>query len=56
MLTVDQKKRWTAAQLLRHSWITLGDDKLSGIDLTGSLPLMKKFNFRRRLRAAADAV
>lgn len=56
MLTVDQKKRWTASQLLRHSWITLGDDKLAGKDLTGSIQVMRKFNARRRLRAAADAI
>lgn len=56
MLVVDQKKRWTASQLLRHSWITLGDDKLATKDLTGSIQVMRKFNARRRLRAAADAI
>lgn len=56
MLCVDQSKRWSAAQLLQHPWITLGDEKLASKDLTGSITVMKKFNARRRLKAAADAV
>lgn len=56
MLCVDQEKRWTAAQLLQHPWITLNDEKLAAKDLTGSITVMRKFNARRRLKAAADAV
>ena len=56
MLCVDQSKRWTAAQLLQHPWITLGDDKLANKDLSNSITVMRKFNARRRLRSAADAV
>lgn len=56
MLCVDQSKRWTAEQLLKHPWITIGDEKLEAKDLTGSITVMRKFNARRRLRAAADAV
>jgi serine/threonine protein kinase len=56
MLCVDQSKRWSAAQLLQHPWITLGDDKLANKDLTSSITVMRKFNARRRLKAAADAV
>jgi hypothetical protein len=51
-----QKKRWTASQLLQHPWITLGDDKLANKDLTASITVMRKFNARRRLKSAADAV
>lgn len=56
MLCVDQKKRWTAEQLLQHPWIKMGDETLQAKDLTGSIAVMKKFNAKRRLRAAADAV
>eukprot|EP01038_Epipyxis_sp_PR26KG_P013634 gene13634-18295_t len=56
MLCVDQSKRWTAEQLLKHPWITLGDDLLEAKDLTSSIVVMKKFNARRRLVAAAHAV
>ncbi len=56
MLCVDQSKRWTAEQLLKHPWITMGDETLEAKDLTNSIVVMKKFNARRRLRAAADAV
>ena len=56
MLCVDQSKRWTAAQLLNHPWITLGDDKLATKDLSNSITVMRKFNARRRLKSAADAV
>lgn len=56
MLCVDQSKRWTSQQLLSHPWITMGNESLEAKDLTASISVMKKFNAKRRLRAAADAV
>jgi calcium/calmodulin-dependent protein kinase I len=56
MLCVDQSKRWSAAQLLKHPWILLGDDALANKSLPESIVTMRKFNARRRLKAAADAV
>jgi serine/threonine protein kinase len=56
MLCVDQSQRWTSAQLLQHPWILMGGQTLQAKDLTNSIAVMKKFNARRRLRAAADAV
>lgn len=56
MLCVDQSKRWTAEQLLHHPWISMGNESLEAKDLTNSITVMRKFNARRRLRAAADAV
>ena len=34
----------------------MGEDKLKNKDLSGAITQMKKFNARRRLRAAVDAV
>lgn len=56
MLCVDQSKRWKAAELLEHPWLVMGDETLMQKSLIDSLATMKKFNARRRLRAAADAV
>mmetsp|Transcript_1485 Transcript_1485/g.2443 ORF Transcript_1485/g.2443 Transcript_1485/m.2443 type:complete len:292 (-) Transcript_1485:308-1183(-) len=56
MLCVDQRKRWTAEQLLKHPWITEGDEELANRDLSNSITVMRKFNARRRLKSAADAV
>lgn len=56
MLTVNQKKRWTTKQLLQHKWLKMDDALLQGKDLSSSVTVMKKFNARRRLRAAADAI
>ena len=56
MLCVDQSKRWTADQLLRHPWILMGDEVLQSKSLVESVITMRKFNARRRLKAAADAV
>jgi serine/threonine protein kinase len=56
MLCVDQSKRWTADQLLEHPWMKMGDDTLQAKDLQNSIAVLRKFNARRRLRAAADAI
>jgi serine/threonine protein kinase len=56
MLCLDQKKRWTARQLLQHPWIVAQDEVLAQRDLGKSLQELKKYNARRKLRAAADAV
>lgn len=55
MLCLDQKERWTAKQLLEHSWILLGDERLANKNLNIAAT-MRKFNARRRLRAATDAI
>ena len=56
MLTVNQRERWSATQLLSHYWITAGDTELATHDLSGSIVQMKKFNARKRFRAAGNAV
>jgi calcium/calmodulin-dependent protein kinase I len=56
MLCVDVKKRWTAEQLLEHPWIKTDDSVLADKNITGTLITMRKFNARRRFRAAATAI
>lgn len=56
MLCLDQSQRWTARQLLSHPWILAGDEELMNRDITGSLAELKRYNARRKLKAAADAV
>jgi len=56
MLTVDQKKRWTAQQLLQHPWITYDAKALSTRGLDNTITNLKKFNARKKFRAAAQAV
>lgn len=56
MLQVKQKKRATTSQLLKHKWLSMDGNQLEDKDLTPSITVMKSFNARRRLRAAADAI
>ena len=56
MLTVDQKERWSAEKLLDHPWLNIPDESLSSKDLSSTVTVMRKFNARRRLKAAADAI
>ena len=56
MLCLSQQERWTAEQLLRHPWITAGDEQLAAKSLTNALVEMKRFNARRRFKSAADAI
>ncbi len=56
MLTVNQKERWSAKQLLQHSWITEDSNKLASKNLASSVVTLKKYNIRRKFKAAADAV
>jgi serine/threonine protein kinase len=56
MLTVNQQERWTAKQLLEHPWVTANSDVLKNKSLDSSVSAMKKYNIRRKFKAAADAV
>lgn len=53
LLTVDPKKRLTAAEALRHQWIQATDESLEERDLTLT---KKRLRARRRFRAAVQAV
>ena len=56
MLCVDVKERWNAQQLLSHPWIQTGDEELANRNIDGTLVVMRKFNARRRFKAAASAI
>lgn len=56
MLCLDQKERWTAGQLLRHPWIEAQDEVLANKDLNSTLVEMKRYNARRKLKAAANTI
>ena len=56
MLTVNPKKRITAKQALSNSWITGSDAKLAAMDLGKNLEEFKKFNAKRKFKAAVKGV
>lgn len=56
MICVNQKNRWTAKQLLQHPWILKEDESLANKSLTEAIGTMKKFNARRRFKAAIETV
>lgn len=56
MLCKDQRKRWTAEKLLAHPWMTVDENVLAKNSLAGSQDTLKKFNARRRFRAATQAI
>lgn len=52
LLTVDPKRRLSAADALENTWITSGDEKLQNYDLGSNLVEFRKFNAKRKLRQA----
>lgn len=56
MICLDQKERWSASQLLNHPWILAQDEVLASKDITSTLVEMKRYNARRKLKAAANTI
>lgn len=52
MLTLDQNKRITAEEALKHPWIKNRDRVASMVHRQETITVMKKFNARRKLKAA----
>ena len=56
MICLDQRERWTAAQLLHHPWMEAQDAVLASKDITSTIIEMKRYNARRKLKAAANTI
>jgi len=56
MLQVDPDKRFDARKALMSDWIDADDDVLQEIDLSDVLKVFKKFNAKRKFKAAVKAV
>jgi len=56
LLTVKPSQRVSAADALKNPWITEDEDKLAGKDLGANLTEFKKFNAKRKFKAAVKSV
>lgn len=56
LLTVDPNRRSTATKVLESKWMSAGDDYLQSQDLGLNLAEFKKFNAKRKFRAAVATV
>lgn len=56
LLTVDPAKRLTAKQALRVPWMIEDDKTLADHDLGTNLTELRKFNAKRKFRAAVSTV
>ena len=56
LLTVNPKKRLTARQALKNTWIRLDDAALERKDLGKNLKAFTLFNAKRKFRAAVNSV
>ena len=55
MLTVDPDARWSAKQLMGHPWLHQSGEILKA-DLAGTQEELKRYNAKRRFKAAVTAV
>lgn len=56
LLTVDPKRRITAAEACEHPWLSTARGNLTQHDLGAGLEKLKIFNATRKLRAAIRSV
>jgi len=56
LLTVDSKKRLTAAEALKHPWINTSETELVRRNLQHSLQTFKRFNAKRKFRSAVHTL
>ena len=56
LLTVQPTKRLSAEEALKHKWMTQDDSVLAGQDLGTNLTELRKYNAKRKFKAAVNAV
>lgn len=56
LLTLNPRKRLTAAGALQHKWMTSSDEVLQSMDLGANLNALKKFNAKRKFKAAVKTI
>jgi calcium/calmodulin-dependent protein kinase I len=56
LLTVNASNRLSADAALKNGWITAGDDFLISQDLGVNLKEFKKFNAKRKFKAAVSTI
>jgi len=56
LLTVSPAKRISAADALKHKWMTADDNTLANQDLGANLSELRKYNAKRKFKAAVNAV
>jgi calcium/calmodulin-dependent protein kinase I len=56
LLNINPSQRLTAQQALQHQWMTESDDVLASTDLGVNLYELKRYNAKRKFRAAVKTV
>lgn len=56
LLEVNPRKRLTAAEALEHEWMTTSGDLLANKDLGANLTELKRFNAKRKFKAAVKTI
>jgi calcium/calmodulin-dependent protein kinase I len=56
LLNTNPSKRLTAQQALKHSWMTASEDVLASTDLGVNLYELKRYNAKRKFKAAVKTV
>jgi len=56
LLAVNPSKRLSSDEAMKHKWMTADDDVLAGQDLGTNLSELKKYNAKRKFKAAVNAV